>query len=166
MHEVYWVIPGLLAGRCGPDKVPWDPAQLYAGGIRVVVTAASEVPVEDLARFNLLHRRVRMTPLPWLWRRGQRRLVRQAHRILPFVHRKLEAGLPTLVHCHDGDDRTGVVLSGYLVTYLGMIPEQAVAQVRRANPRAMKMPGYARAVRWFTDGRPEHSPQRPRSSQG
>jgi hypothetical protein len=56
------------------------------------------------------------------------------------------------VHCHDGDDRTGVVLSGYLVTYRGVTPEQAVAEVRRANPRAMKMPGYAQAVRWFADG--------------
>jgi protein-tyrosine phosphatase len=152
VNHVYWVTPGLLAGRCGPDKIPWDPAQLHAAGLRVVVTAASEVPVADLASFDLRHRRVRMASLPWLWRRGQRRLVKQARAILPYIHQQLEDGRPTLVHCHDGDDRTGVVLSGYLVTYRGVTPEQAVAEVRRANPRAMKMPGYAQAVRWFADG--------------
>ena len=156
MHQVYWVIPGLLAGRCGPDKVPWDPAQLYAAGIRVVVTAATELPGEDLAPFNLERRRVRMAPLPWLWRRGRRRLARQAREVLPTIHRQIRSGQPVLVHCHDGDDRTGVVLSGYLVRYRGFTPEDAVARVRSINPRAMKMPGYARAVRWFVEGVPRY----------
>lgn len=150
MERVYWIIPELLAGRCGPDKVPWDPAALYASGLRVVVTVASEVPVEGLAAYGLQHHRVPAQPLPWLLRCGQRRLVRRLIEPLALIHNQVQAGRPTLVHCHDGDDRTGVTLSGYLVLYAGLTPAAAVRRVRRANPRAMKMPGYAAAVRWFT----------------
>jgi protein-tyrosine phosphatase len=149
LKRIYWVIPGLLAGRCGPDKVPWNPADLYASGLRTIVTVATEVPVGDVASYGLLHRRVRARPLPWLWRGGQRRLARRLIEPLAFIHGQVRAGRPTLVHCHDGDDRTGVTLSGYLVVYEGLDPDAAVRRVRRHNPRAMKMPGYARAVRWF-----------------
>lgn len=149
MNNVYWLIPGQLAGRCGPDKVAWSPAELYRGGFRTVITVASEVSVEDLTPYGLLHRRVPFPPLPVLWRPGQRRLVRRLKSVLPFIHAQLEEDRPTLIHCHDGDDRTGVALAGYLMTYDNMDWRAAVAAVRAVNPRAMKMPGYAAACRWF-----------------
>jgi len=149
MDHVYWVKPGLLAGRCGPDKVPWDVGALYARGFRTVVTVASEVPVGDLAPYGLHHRREPVLPLPWLTWLGQRRLARRLMPLLEFIHAELAARRPVLVHCHDGDDRTGVVLAGYLVIYAGLVWRSAVACVRDANPRAMKMPGYAGTVRWF-----------------
>ncbi len=149
MQHVYWILKDQLAGRCGPEKISWDPAQLYDAGIRVVVTVASEERVEDLTTYGLLHRRLALPPLPFLLRFRQRQWVRQIHPLLEFIAQQIQEERPVLVHCHDGDDRTGIVLSGYLALYKEMTPVTAVARVREVNSHAMKMPGYARAVRWF-----------------
>lgn len=161
MRYVYWVFkddqyPGRkLGGRRGPTRSPWDPAVLYGGGIRTVITVASEVHVGDLARYGLLHRRVKLPPLPFMlpWPQtlpcSQKTFVQRVKPVLTFIHQQLEASRPTLVHCHDGDDRTGVVLAAYLVVYQGLSPEAAIRQVRAANPSAMKMPGYAATVHQF-----------------
>lgn len=150
MQQVYWINPGQLAGRCGPSKVPWDPAALHQAGIRTVITLASEVPVKaDLSLYGLRHERVALSPLPFLLRASQRRFVKRLLPVLVWMHDEIEEGRPTLVHCYDGDDRTGLALSGYLVKVEGLGWQAAVGRVRAANPRAMKMPGYAGAVRWF-----------------
>jgi protein-tyrosine phosphatase len=84
---------------------------------------------------------------------SQKMWVRRALPVLAFVHQQLEARRPTLVHCHDGDDRTGIILSAYLVVYQGLSPDAAVRHVRTVNPSAMKMPGYAATVRRFAPHR-------------
>lgn len=47
-----------------------------------------------------------------------------------------------LVHCHAGNDRTGGVLTGYLSLTRGISPEEALREVRRANPDAISAFGY------------------------
>ena len=149
MQHLYWILPDQLAGRCGPEKVPWEPAALYAAGIRTVLTVAREERVADLSPYGLRHQRLALPPLPFLLRHTQRAFARLARPVLDFIAAELSAERPVLVHCHDGDDRAGVILSGYLVVYEGLAPEAAVARVRAMNPRAMKMPGYAGVARWF-----------------
>lgn len=155
MHHVYWVFkddqyPGKkLGGRCGPSRAPWDPTELYEGGIRTVITVASEVHVGDLESYGLLHHRVRFPPLPFMLPPSQKAFVQRTTPVLKFIHQQLEAQRPTLVHCHDGDDRTGIILAAYLVVYQGLSPQAAVRHVRTVNPSAMKMPGYAATVRRF-----------------
>ncbi len=155
MHYVYWVFKDdqypkrKLGGRCGPSRIPWDPAALYKGGIRTVITVASEVRVGDLASYGLLHRRMRFPPLPFMLPPSQKVFVQRAIPMLAFIHQQLEAQRPTLVHCHDGDDRTGIILAAYLVVYQGLKPKTAICHIRAANPSAMKMPGYATTVQRF-----------------
>ena len=38
MEGLYWIIPGLLAGRPGPGQVPWDLEELWADGFRTIVS--------------------------------------------------------------------------------------------------------------------------------
>lgn len=149
MRYVYWVIPGRLAGRPGPPKYAWDPAELYAAGIRTVVTASATTRVAPLAPHGIRHLRIWLLPLAFLTWGLDHLVAAQIRPALRFVHAEIAAGRPTLVHCYDGDDRTGLLLSAYMVTYAGMSPAAAVAHVRAHNPRAMKMPGYAAAVRRF-----------------
>jgi protein-tyrosine phosphatase len=80
---------------------------------------------------------------------SQKAFVQRTTPVLKFIHQQLEAQRPTLVHCHDGDDRTGIILAAYLVVYQGLSPQAAVRHVRTVNPSAMKMPGYAATVRRF-----------------
>jgi protein-tyrosine phosphatase len=152
MEYVYWVIENKLAGRPGPVRHPWDARALYAGGIRVVVSLAAEELVEDLTAYGLEHYRPQLPPV-LLFSVGMRKaFIHEALPIWAFIHRQVEASVPTLVHCHAGKDRTGVILAGYLITYLGMTVEDAIAKVRAANPEALSAFGYEEAVRLLQPG--------------
>ena len=71
---------------------------------------------------------------------------------MEFIHARIEAGNPVLVHCHAGADRTGAILAGYLVLYHRMSAEEAIIRVRAANPCAMAAPGYIEAVALLQPG--------------
>ncbi len=152
MQYIYWVIENWLAGRPGPVRAPWDPAELYAGGFRAVVSLAAEEPIDDLSAYGLEHYRAAFPPLN-LFSVGMRKaFIYEALPVWEFIHTRLEAGKPVLVHCHAGADRTGLILAGYLVVYRAIPPEVAIAQLRQANPSAMAAPGYAETVSLLRPG--------------
>jgi protein-tyrosine phosphatase len=152
MQYIYWIIDKILGGRPGPVREPWNPQALYVGGIRAVVSLAGEEPVEDLSQFGLEHYRATFPPVN-LFSLGMRKaFIHQALPVWAFIHERVEAATPSLVHCHAGADRTGLILAGYLVLYRLASPEEAIAQVRAANPFAMAAPGYAEAVELLQPG--------------
>jgi hypothetical protein len=156
MEHVYWVLNNLLAGRPGPTRIPWNLQSLYDGGIRAVVSLAQEVQVEDLTSYGFIHYRGNFPPIT-LFSVGMRKaFIYMALPVWRFIDTQVTAGTPTLVHCFAGQDRTGVILSGYLVTYCGMKPEKAVEQVRAVNPLVMRQEGYEDTVYLL---RPYHIPE-------
>jgi protein-tyrosine phosphatase len=153
MEHVYWVIEGLLAGRAGPTRAPWDARRFYEAGLRTVVSLASEVRVEDLEAYGLRHYRVQLPPVLLSSPGMQKAFIHEALPVWAFIDEELGAGRPTLVHCYAGNDRTGAILAGYLVAYRGVEPEEAVQRLLNLNPNAMERAGYADAVRRLTPGR-------------
>lgn len=149
MRYVYWVLPGLLAGRPGPWEAAWNLRELYDGGFRTIVSLSNEVDERAIVEVGFLHLPAYCGPVPPFIRGLRRRFVRQMEPVVDFIAAQVASGRPTLVHCHAGKDRTGVVLAGYLVRHRGLTPDEAVRAVRRANPIAMSAPGFARAVRLF-----------------
>ncbi len=146
MEHVYWVWKRLLGGRPGPTRVPWDPAALYKGGVRVIISLATEVEVADLSPYDLDHYRVDFPPVK-LFSRGMRKaFIYQALPVWRLIHAQVEAERPTIVHCYAGQDRTGAVLGGYLIVYQGLMPDEARQRVRKANPDAMIEEGYAEVL--------------------
>ncbi len=151
MRAVYWVIPGLLAGRSGPRKVGWDLAELWAGGLRTIVSLAGA----DGAAIRAAGLRHYQAPLPGglaFLPPLRRWLVRRMVPVVDFIAAEVAAGRPTLVHCYAGKDRTGAVLAGYLVRYHDLSPDEAIRLVRQANPRAMTAPGFAQLPGLFGEG--------------
>lgn len=152
MRHVYWVIDRLLAGRPGPSRYPWDPAELYTAGIRAIVSLAAEEAVGDLSNYGFVHYQADFPPV-MLFSRGMRRaFIHQALPVWRFIHEQLQAGAPTLVHCHAGKDRTGAILAGYLVIYRDLPPAEALEQVRSANPSAMSAEGYEEVLNLLEPG--------------
>ena len=146
MEHIYWVIDHLLAGRPGPHLAPWKPTELYAGGLRAVVSLAQEEETEDLTRYGFTHYRASFPPV-LLFSRGMRNaFIHQSLPVWKFIDQQLEAGNPVLVHCHHGQDRTGVVLAGYLIIYRNVNPQQALQQLRAAKPAAMSADGFAEVL--------------------
>lgn len=142
MRYVYWVIDHLLAGRPGPKFAPWNPQELYEGGIRTVISLAPEDDVEDLTPFGIKHYRPEFPPVKLFSIGMQKAFIFQAVPVWRTIDRELQANRPTLVHCHAGQDRTGAILGGYLVIYRGMTPAEAIAHVRSVKPLAMSADGY------------------------
>jgi protein-tyrosine phosphatase len=146
MDHIYWVLEGLLAGRPGPTRAPWQPQALFDSGIRAVVSLAEEVQVEDLTPYGIEHFKGKFPPLT-LYSEGMRKaFIYTALPVWRFIDAQIKASNPTIVHCFAGQDRTGVILSGYLVIYCGLDPKDAVTRVRNANPLAMREQGYEETV--------------------
>jgi protein tyrosine phosphatase (PTP) superfamily phosphohydrolase (DUF442 family) len=146
MSDFYWILPGLLAGRPGPQTVPWDLTALWEVGFRTIV---SLVPVdgEPIRRTGFRHLLVPLNGGLAFLPPMRRRLARRMRPVVDFVAEEVAAGRPTLVHCRKGNDRTGAVLAAYLACYRGLTPEEAIRRVLEANPRAMRSLGFKRLVR-------------------
>ncbi len=146
MNDFYWILPGLLAGRPGPQTVPWDLNALWEAGFRTIV---SLVPVdgEPIRRAGFRHLLVPLNGGLAFLPPMRRRLARRMRPVVDFVAEEVAAGRPTLVHCRKGNDRTGAVLAAYLACHRGLTPEEAIRRVLEANPRAMRSLGFKRLVK-------------------
>ncbi len=150
MRHVYWVLPGLLAGRPGPDCAPWDLDELWQAGFRALVTLDRRgVDLAAVRRIGFAHRWYERADLPDILLRTfqeQVGFVAAIEPALAFIHEQVTASRATLVHCWAGRDRTGAVLAGYLVRYHGLTADAAIARVRAARPDAMAALGYTDVV--------------------
>ena len=151
MNHVFWLIDGMLAGRPGPVLEPWDASELYDGGLRVVLSLNTEAVPSELASAGLRHRSMPMPPILPLTIPFQDFLLNELEEILPILHEELTAGQPTMIHCHAGKDRTGLVMTAFLVRYRGLLIEDAIARVRAVRPIAMSAPGYQATARRFAE---------------
>jgi len=144
MDKIFWVLPGRLAGRSGPDQDPWDAASLHAAGIRAVlsVNGGDMCRPEELAGLGINYACVPLSanapPLP-----GDAHVCARA---LPqaraFVTAQLEEGRAVLVHCTAGKDRTGLFLSYFLMHSARLTPHGAIEAVRRVRPIALSAAGW------------------------
>lgn len=146
MKTLYWILPGLLAGRPGPQTVPWDLTALWDAGFRTIV---SLVPVdgEPIRQVGFRHLLVPLYGGLAFLPPMRRRLAWRMRPVVDFVAEEVAAGRPTLVHCRKGNDRTGAVLAAYLARHQGLTLEEAIRRVLEANPRAMRSLGFKRLVR-------------------
>jgi len=144
MRHVFWLIPGKLAGRPGPNREPWDERDLKELGIDTVISLNSgeDVNRDELAALGLTYRCFPLPPneppLP-----GDEEICRGG---LPpaydFVVDQIAQGRKVLVHCSAGKDRTGLFMSYFLMRQDHLDMEAAIAQVRRVRPRAISAVGW------------------------
>jgi hypothetical protein len=149
LKYVYWVEPNQLAGRPGPDRAPWDPAELKAGGIGGIVSLCGPVDSTPLKAIGIKHLSVAQPMILLETEPMRERFLAVMKPAFRFSRECLENGEAVLVHCYHGCDRSGAVLACHLVAWRGLSAAEAVAQVRRANPAAMSAFGYAQAVATF-----------------
>jgi protein-tyrosine phosphatase len=149
LEYTYWVIDHLLAGRVGPVERPWDIARFREAGIEAIVSLNREADPRAIRAAGLRHYQLPQIPSLPLFGPLKDLLLHGIEPVLKVIRREVMDGHPTLVHCHAGKDRTGVVLTAYLVRYEGMSIDDAIAHVRAVKPNAMSAPGYEATARLF-----------------
>jgi protein-tyrosine phosphatase len=144
MRNVFWLRPGVIGGRSGPNLDCWDPGELAAGGIGAVLSvndgelvrpgelAAAGidyccVPLSDAAPPQPGDLEICLSALP---------------RALAFAARSIDDRRGVLVHCRSGKDRTGLFLSYYLCMTEGMRATEAIQEVKRVRPVALSAGGW------------------------
>jgi hypothetical protein len=149
MDKLFWLLPGKLAGRPGPDLDPWDLPALRAAGIGAILSvndgclcvpeaftaagiAYACVPFSDTA-----------PPRP-----GDEEHCRKAlPRAYAFVQAELARDHGVVVHCTAGKDRTGLFLSYFLIHHQGLSADAAIREVRRVRPVALSATGWEEFAR-------------------
>lgn len=144
MEHLFWLIPGRLAGRPGPDERPWQPSRLRDAGIGAVLSVNDGVLCHprDFTSLGMDYACIPFSrnapPLP-----GDLEICLDAlPRAYDFVAATLERGSATLVHCTSGKDRTGLFLCYFLMRHRGLRHPEAIRQVRRVRPIALSAMGY------------------------
>ena len=147
MEYTYWAIPGILAGRPGPDEIDWDLGELKRAGFGAILSLHNSlVGLNDLDKKGFVHK---LLPLPNTVPPSSddfytyQRLLPEA---LAFIHQNISAGIPTLVHCHASKDRTGVVLVSYLCAFEKASPSEAIRKLRAVKPSLLSADGYEAMV--------------------
>ena len=105
MNDVFWLIPGRLAGRPGPDYAPWSLPVLRAAGIQAVINLSEFEP--PYAAFADAGISVQWTPLPNTYPANADTEVACEERLpaaFDFLRSRIDDGQAVLVHCAWGRD--------------------------------------------------------------
>ena len=146
MQHVFWLVPGELCGRPGPNHQPWQPAELKAAGIGAVLSVndGESVYADDFAAIDLPQRCIplaRNAPP----RESDLELCRER---LPLAYawarQHIDRGRPVMVHCRQGKDRTGLFMAYYLLLREGLDSNSAIARVMSVRPIALTATGWDR----------------------
>jgi protein-tyrosine phosphatase len=144
MQNVFWLIPGKLAGRTGPNVDPWNAKNLKEGGIDAVlsVNGGNLVDVAALEASGIAY-----ACIPFSWNAppipGDLEICLEAlPKAFAFVQRNIEAGKAVMIHCTSGKDRTGLLMSYYLMRTQGLSVDEAILEVRRVRPIALSAAGW------------------------
>ncbi len=143
MEQVFWLIPGRLAGRVGPAAVPWELPRLRSAGVQAILTLADDQcdPLE-ISAAGFAHLSLPLPPTEPADLPTERACLARVPRAFEFLDAQLSAGRAVLVHCAGGKDRTGMVMAHYLVRTQGIDVEAAIARVREVRPTALSAPGW------------------------
>lgn len=143
MRHLFWLYPGEIAGRPGPDLAPWQLEELRSGGIGAILSVAEEYPdgLEATAA-GLEHA---WLPFPSVAPPGPQdeRLCRE---LLPEALDRIDEWRSgrkvVLVHCAAGKDRTGLVMASYVARRERLGARKAIARVRRVRSNALTACGW------------------------
>ncbi len=144
MRNVFWLRDGVIGGRSGPNRDAWDPAVLYAGGVRAVLSVndGELVDPHDLNKAGIEYACVPLSDAAPPRLGDLETCLDALPRALSFAVRMIERRGNVLVHCSSGKDRTGLFLSYYLCMVDGLEPEEAIQEVRRVRPIALTAEGW------------------------
>ena len=144
MQHIFWLVPGVLAGRSGPSQDPWQLDELKSRGLGAVLSVndGELCHPDDFERLAIRYLCIPLSPnAPPL--DGD---VQHCRMVLPLAYNFTKSNeahrVATLVHCHAGKDRTGLFMAYFLVRSLGCTAADAIAKVKAVRSIAFTAPGW------------------------
>ena len=144
MDHVFWLVPGVLAGRCGPNERPWQLTRLRQSGIGAVLSVNDGElcdPV-DFERHGLVYGCIPLSDNAPPCVGDLEHCLQALPKALAFATANISRRRPVLVHCAAGKDRTGLFLAYYLMQCENAPLERAMEQVRAVRPVAFTAEGW------------------------
>ncbi len=144
MHDLFWLVPGRLAGRAGPDRLPWKLDALREAGVGAVLSVNDGRACEpgDFAALGLPYACIPMTPHAPPWTGDDRKCLSALPLAYAFIEARAAEDRATMVHCSSGKDRTGMLLAYYLIRARSLTVDAAMREVRRVRPIAFTATGW------------------------
>lgn len=144
MQDLFWLIEGKLAGRAGPDRLPWKLEALRGAGVGAVLSVNDGLLCHpaDFRALGIAYACVPLSPNAPPQPGDDEACLRALPLAHAFVREQALEGRATMVHCSSGKDRTGLFLAYYLVREEALAPEAAVERVRRVRPIALSAVGW------------------------
>ena len=144
MQHIFWLRPGKLAGRSGPDLAPWVPAQLAKAGIGAILSVndARMVHVEDLISAKIDYACIPLSPNAPPREGDLEHCMEALPRALQFVLDAIGQHKTPMIHCRSGKDRTGLLMCYYLCQCEAYSVRDAITEVRRVRPIALSATDY------------------------
>ncbi len=144
MKHVFWLMPGALAGRCGPDQSPWDAEDLRAGGIGAVLSVndGAACYIEDFTALDMGYRCIPLSDNAPPRRGDIEHCVNTLPQAYDYVRSELDRQRAVLIHCTSGKDRTGLFMCYFLMRESGLSVDEAILTVRRVRPIALSAEGW------------------------
>jgi protein-tyrosine phosphatase len=146
MRHVFWLLPGILGGRPGPNREPWRVDELRNAGVGAVLSVndGESCHTDDLAAVGIDYRCLPLSANAPP-REGD---LEHCRAVLPqayaFVMDKTSSDIPCIVHCSSGKDRTGLFMAYFLIQSPGLEPIEAIARVMAVRPIALSAEGWDR----------------------
>jgi protein-tyrosine phosphatase len=149
VKHVFWLVPGRLAGRAGPNREPWDPRALRAMGIDVVLSLNDGECCNraEIAAADLDYRCIALPPNEPPQPGDEAICAASLPVAYDFVRAHHADDRIVLVHCSAGKDRTGLFMSYFLMREHGLDVDAAIARVRDVRPRALSAMGWETLAR-------------------
>ena len=144
MKHVFWLVPGALAGRAGPNQRPWAPAELRAGGFGAVLSVndGAGCYAEEFRALGMSYRCIPLSDNAPPREGDMEHCLDALPLAYDYVRGELDRKRAVLVHCTSGKDRTGLFMCYFLIRESGISVREAITVVRRARPIALSAEGW------------------------
>jgi protein-tyrosine phosphatase len=144
MDHIFWLVPNLLAGRCGPDAQPWQLDRLRQSGFGAVLSVndGELCRPQDFAQHGLVHACIPLSNNAPPSDGDLEHCLSVLPAALSFVKENISHGVPVLVHCTAGKDRTGLFMAYYLMQSEDCSLQQAMERIRAVRPIALTADGW------------------------
>ena len=143
MKQVFWLRREKIAGRSGPNRDPWDLAEIAAAGFSAIlsVNGGDCVHETSITGLGMAYGLIPMSANAPAREGDREHCLANLPLAMELVERNLPNG-PVLIHCRSGKDRTGLVMAACLVEFEGLPPATAMNAVLEVRPIAFSAEGW------------------------